>query len=103
MEKLKLYSIQNNLLSETLTNWNLLFLETYKILKNFLMEASKWHNFDYLEEESYFEYLPSDCYSELLFTVISLWFPFYYDLCKGSRWQIENDVKEFLDEIKVKN
>ena len=39
MEKLKLYSIQNNLLSETLTNWNLLFLETYKI-KNFLTEAS---------------------------------------------------------------
>ena len=58
MEKLKLYSIENKLLSE-ITNWQLLFLETKRIITDYLIEVSKIHNFDYLAEIEPFERLPS--------------------------------------------
>ena len=99
MEKLKSYSIKNKLLSENLTNWQLLFLETTQILRNSLIEASKWHNFDYLVENEPFDHLPSDCYSDIIRDSISLWYPFYYDLYKEVQEEIENNVNNSLSKL----
>jgi hypothetical protein len=96
MEKLKSYSIKNKLLSENLTNWQLLFLETTQILRNGLIEASKWHNFVYLEENEPFEYLPSDCYNDIIRDIISLWYPFYFDLYKEVQEKIDNNFQTIL-------
>ncbi len=101
MEKLKLYSIKNGFLSEKLTNWDALFLETKQTIRNYLTDASEWHNFNYLTEKDALECLPSDCYSELLFKIISLWYPFYYDLYRGVQEQIENDVNIMLFDVKL--
>jgi hypothetical protein len=100
MEKLKLYSIKNNLLSERFTNWEILLLETNKMLEDYLIEASKWHNYEYIKDDIPFDLLPSDCYSEILFKVISLWFPFYYDLFRGFQEEIESDFSKMLFNIK---
>jgi hypothetical protein len=43
MEKLKLYSIKNNFLSEKFTNWDALFFETKQTVRNYLVNASEWH------------------------------------------------------------
>ncbi len=99
MNKLKLYSIKKNLLSETITNWQILFSETKNIINNYLKEVSKYHNVDYLASKEPFEELPSDCYSELLFKIIDLWYPFYYDLYRGNQEEIESDIKSLLFEI----
>jgi hypothetical protein len=99
MNKLKLYSIKKQLLCETITNWEILFSETKQSINNYLKEVSKWHNFDYLESNEAFEYLPSDCYSELLFKIIDLWYPFYFNLYRGLQEEIESDIKMILFEI----
>ena len=101
MNKLKLYSIENNLLSETITNWQILFSETKNIINSYLKEVSKYHNFDYLSSKEPFEDLPSDCYSDLLFKIIDLWYPFYYDLYRGNQEKIELDIGSILLEIEL--
>lgn len=101
MERLKIYSIKNTLLSEKITNWDLLFIETKQILRNYLEKVSKWHNFDYLAEDEPMDHLPYDCYSEFFWEIISLWYPFYYELYRGFQEEIENDVKQILFEIKM--
>ncbi len=99
MNKLKLYSIENNLLSEKITNWEILFSETKNIINNYLKKVSKSHNVDYLALKEPFEDLPSDCYSELLFKIIDLWYPFYFDLYRGNQEKIESDIGSILLEI----
>jgi len=83
--KLKLYSIKCEFLSEKFTKWELLFVETTNIINNYLKDASEWHKFDYLLENKPFEYLSSDCLNEIVFKVIYLWFPFYSCLCRGKQ------------------
>ena len=100
MEKLKLYSIKNSLLSETITNWQLLFLETKRVITDYLIHVSKIHNFDYLAEIEPFERLPSDCYSEIIQNIISLWYPFYFDLYRNIQEKIDNDIAAILFDIK---
>lgn len=103
MNNLKLYSIKKQLLSETITNWEILFSETKMLINNYLKEGSKYHNFDYLSSKEPFEYLPSDCYSELLFKIIDLWYPFYFNLYRGLQEEIELDIKTILFEITLDN
>ena len=100
MERLKSYSIENKLLSEKITNWQLLFLETKQLLKDYLIEVSKIHNFDYLAEIEPMERLPSDCYYEIIQNIISLWYPFYYDLYRNIQEKIDNDIGAILFDIK---
>jgi hypothetical protein len=101
MIKLKLYSIEKKLLSETTTNWEKLFLNTKDVINNYLKKVSRSHNFDYLESKEPFEYLPSDCYSELLFEIINLWYPFYFDLYRGVQEEIESDIGSILFDINL--
>lgn len=101
--KLKEFSIKNTLLSEKLTNWELLFSETTNIINTYLKEASKWHKFNYLLENDPFEYLPSDCYNEILFKILDLWFPFYNDLYRNIQEEIETNIKSILFEYKFLN
>lgn len=100
MEKLKKYSISHNLLSEKFTNWDLLFDKTKQIIRTYLIKATEWHNFDYLSDEEPFERLPSDCYSDMVHIVISLWFPFYYDLVRSSQEVIDIDIQQILFDMK---
>jgi hypothetical protein len=101
MEKLKLYSIKNNFLSEKFTNWDALFFETKQTLRTYLTNASEWHKFNYLIEKEPFEFLPSDCYNELLMEIICLWYPFYYNLYRGVQEEIESNVNAILCEFKL--
>jgi len=98
--KLKLFSIENALLSEKLTNWELLFSETTNTIKNYLKEASKQHNLDYLSENEPFEYLPSDCYNEIVFKILDLWFPYYDHLYRSIQEKIESNVESILFEFR---
>ena len=100
---LKLFSIENTLLSEKLTNWELLFSETTNTINNYLKEASEWHKYNYLLENEPFEQLPSDCYDEILFKVLDLWFPFYNDLYRNIQEEIETNIKSILFEYKFLN
>ena len=100
MQKLKSYSIENKLLSEKITNWQLLFLETKQMIRDYLIDVSKIHNFDYLAEFEPFERLPSDCYSEIIQHIISLWYPFYFDLYRNIQEKIDNDIGAILFDIK---
>jgi len=97
--KLKVFSIKNTLLSEKLTNWELLFSETTNTINNYLKEASEWHKFNYLSKNEPFEYLPSDCYDQILFKVLDLWFPFYNDLYRSIQEEIESNIKSILFEF----
>jgi hypothetical protein len=99
--KLKLFSIENTLLSEKLTNWDLLFSETTNTIKNYLKEASEWHKLNYLSENEPFEYLPSDCYDEIVFKVLDLWFPFYDNLHRSIQEKIESNIKSILFEFRI--
>lgn len=101
MEKLKSYSIENRLLSEKLTNWQLLFSETKQILRDYLIKVSKLHNFDYLAEIKPIDHLPSDCCSDITADIISLWYPFYYDLYRHVQEKIDYDIKVILFDIKI--
>jgi hypothetical protein len=99
--KLKLFSIENTLLSEKLTNWTLLFSDTTDTINNYLKKASQWHNLDYISENEPFEYLPSDCYDDLAFTILDLWFPFYDHLHRSIQEKIEGNVKSILFEFRI--
>lgn len=99
--KLKLFSIEKSLLSEKLTNWEILFSETTNIINNYLKEASEWHKFNYLLENEPFEYLPTDCYNEIVFKVLELWFPFYDDLYRSIQEQIQSKVESILFEFRI--
>lgn len=90
IEKLKSYSIEKKLLSEKIINWGLLFVETEQTIKKYLTEV------DYLAESDPYDCLPSDVYSQLLFEIISLWYPFYYDLERSVQLEIEQDIKRFF-------
>lgn len=96
MLKLKEYSVSRNLLSEKFTNWNILFEETENLIINYIVKVGKVHNFNYLEQTEPFEHLPSDCYNSILFDVINLWYPFYYELERFYTINIETDISNIL-------
>jgi hypothetical protein len=100
-DKLKLFSIKKSLLSEKLTSWEILFSETTNIINNYLKEATEWHKFNYLLEKEPFEYLPTDCYNEIVYKVLDLWFPFYDDLNRGIKEEIKNNVESILFEFRI--
>ena len=92
LEKLKLYSIQKKLLYEKVINWNLLFEETNQTITKYLTEVSKLHEVNYFTESDLSECLPSEAYSQLLFEIIYLWYPFYDDLERSVQQEIEDDI-----------
>jgi len=92
LEKLKLYSIQKKLLYEKVINWNLLFEETNQTITNYVTEVSKLHEVNYFTESDLSECLPSEAYSQLLFEIIYLWYPFYDDLKRSVQQEIEDDI-----------
>lgn len=99
--KLKIFSIKKSLLSEKLTIWEILFSETTNIINNYLKEATEWHKFNYLLEKEPFEYLPTDCYNEIVYKVLDLWFPFYDDLNGSIQEEIKSNVESILFEFRI--